>query len=149
MPAATGGSDAPQRKARGAPAGTVPPPPARAPVPGPPPPQAAPPAQPVATGWGHAAPPPGGTSFPTYGASATGAGQAAASGVPRWATPAIVVAVILPNLLGATIAMVAGIIFMIHEDPARKAAGKNWLIIGVIGFVVWLLIISAASFPYY
>ena len=58
----------------------------------------------------------------------------------------IAIAVILP-FLGSLLAILAGIVYLADANPAKKSAGKLWLGVGIVAFIVWALLVEAASEP--
>jgi uncharacterized membrane protein YvbJ len=49
----------------------------------------------------------------------------------------IAVSVIVP-----IVGIVAGVVFLLDANPEKKAAGKQWLIIGLIAAVVWMALLG-------
>jgi len=76
-----------------------------------------------------AAPPP----QPAY--SAPGVSSGAVS--PMLKNGMIIASIILP-----IVGIVAGVMFLLDANPEKKAAGKLWLIIGIVFAVIWAVILG-------
>jgi uncharacterized membrane protein YvbJ len=57
---------------------------------------------------------------------------------PGMKTGMIIASIVLP-LLG----IIMGIIYLMDANPEKKAAGKLWLIIGIVAAVVWSAMMGA------
>ena len=72
--------------------------------------------------------------------AAAGAGAAGASGgvvSSGLKTGMIVASIVLP-----IVGIIMGIVFLLDPNPEKKAAGKLWLIIGIIAGVVWAVLFA-------
>jgi ATP/ADP translocase len=49
----------------------------------------------------------------------------------------IIASIILP-----IVGIVAGVMFLLDANPEKKAAGKLWLIIGIVFAVIWAVILG-------
>lgn len=50
----------------------------------------------------------------------------------------LVASIVLP-LVG----IVVGIVYLLDENPEKKAAGKLWLIVGIVAMVIWSALFGA------
>jgi len=50
------------------------------------------------------------------------------------------IGVIIASIIIPFVGMVMGAIYAVDSDPAKKDAGRRWLVVGIVAFVVYLLI---------
>ena len=85
-----------------------------------------------------AAPPP--PAAPAHGHAHTGAPAGASPQATGVVSQGMRTGMIIGSIVLPIVGIVVGIIFMLDANPEKKAAGKLWLIIGIVAFVVWAAI---------
>jgi len=75
-------------------------------------------------------------SFATPGAASVTSNTGVVS--PAMKNWMIAASIILP-----IVGIVVGVVFLLDANPEKKAAGKLWLIIGIIAAVVWTVLFGA------
>jgi hypothetical protein len=117
------------------------------------------PARPSTTSWGASPPPaPPVTPRPTpepavrpppqwsAGPPSQASGQwlvgneSATVGSGEGVSNGLNIAVIIGSIIIPFIGLVAGVVYMADSNPAKKSAGKVWLIVGIISAVVWVVV---------
>ena len=55
------------------------------------------------------------------------------------------VGMIIASIVIPVVGVIMGIVYMNSPDPDRKAAGRTWLLIGVVAFVIYCILSGALN----
>ena len=67
-------------------------------------------------------------------------GPSGATGATGAVDPMLKNGMLVASIVIPIVGIVAGIIFLLDKNPEKKAAGKLWLIVGIIAAVVWAIL---------